>query len=163
MGVLMARSRKGGMPSKGLKYTAEIERLRKEGLSDGQIAEHLSIGKSIITRNLYQSRTKQRLSKLMTQGGLYSLKQALVSCEVGWRWIEAERLKLLEGKSTLTAENIGTLMRSQEKALEMARAFLGKTFTPEDIAKAEKDDSHLRQARERLKELEAQGGVVNEG
>ena len=143
------------MPSQGLKYSHEIARLRAAGLSDGQIAEQLSIGKSIVTRNLYKARTDQRLAKLLTQAGLYSLKQVLVSCEVGWRWIEAERLKLLEGKSTLTAENIGTLMRSQEKAIEMARTFLGKSFSANTLAKAKKDDSSLRQARERLKEIEA--------
>lgn len=150
------------MPSRGLKYGAEIERLRKEGLSDSQIAERLSIGKSIIGRNLYQTRTKERLTKLTIQAGLYSLKHVLVSAEVNWRWIEEERLKLLEGKSTLTAENIGTLMRSQEKALEMAKAFLGKGFSPEHMTKATEEDPSLRKARERLKELEAQGKVIDE-
>ncbi len=86
------------MPSKGTKYTTKIQRLRDKGLSDGQIAERLSIGRSIVTRNLYDYRSKQRLAKLMTQAGLYGLKQVLVSAEVGWRWIEAERLELLEGE-----------------------------------------------------------------
>lgn len=117
------------MPSRGLKHTADIARLRKDGLSDGQIAERLSIGKSIIHRNLYRARTKQRLATLMAKAGLCALKQVLVSCEVEWRWVEGERLKLLEGKSSLTAENIGTLMRSQEKAFDMAKAFLGKTIS----------------------------------
>lgn len=144
------------MPSQGLKYTKEIARLREQKLSDAQIAEQLSIGKSIVTRNLHQARTKQRLAKLMTQAGLYALKQVLTSCEVAWRWIEAERLKLLEGKSELTAENVGTLMRSQEKALAMARAFLGKGFSTDDLAKAEKEDPRLRQAHERLRAIESQ-------
>ena len=145
------------MPSKGNKYTTEMQHSRDEGLSDGQIAERLSIGRSIVTRNLYDARSTQRLAKLMTQAGLYALKQVLVSAEVGWRWIEGERLKLLEGKSSLTAENIGTLMRSQEKALEMAKAFLGKTMSPEDLRKAEKQDPRLQRAKERLKQLQGAG------
>lgn len=64
----------------------------------------------------------------MVQASLYALKQVLTSYEVAYRCTERERLKLLEGRSSLTAENIGTLMRSQEKALEMAKAFLGKGF-----------------------------------
>jgi hypothetical protein len=150
------------MPSRGLKHSAEIARLRKDGLSDGQISERLSIGKSIIHRNLYRARTKQRLAKLMAQAGLYSLKQVLVSCEVGWRWVEGERLKLLEGTSSLTAENIGTLMRSQEKSLQIARAFLGKTFSPEGLAKAEKEDPRLKKAAERMKALEGHGRTIEE-
>ena len=141
------------MPSQGTKYSGEIERLRKQGLSDARIAERLAIGKSIVTRNLHKSRTQQRLGKLLTQAGLYALKQVLVSCEVGWRWMEAERLRLLEGKSTLTAENIGTLMRSQEKALALARAFLGKGFSADELAKAEKQNLELHQVRQLAKEL----------
>jgi hypothetical protein len=150
------------MPSKGTKYTTEIQRLREQGLSDAKIAERLSIGRSIIHRNIYKDRTQQRLAKLMTQAGLYALKQVLVSCEVGWRWVEGERLKLLEGKSSLTAENIGTLMRSQEKALDMAKAFLGKTFSPEGLAKVETADPRLKLARERLQELEGHGRTIEE-
>ena len=139
------------MPSRGTRYTAEIERLRKEGLSDAQIAEHLSIGKSIVTRNLSDSRTQQRLAKLMTTAGLHYLKQVLVGAEVGLRWIEAERLKMLEGKSDLTAENLGTLVRNQERALKMARMFLGKNFSPEQLAKAEQSsDPRMKAAADRL-------------
>lgn len=143
------------MPSKGTKYTTEIQQLRDEGFSDGQIAERLSIGRSIVTRNLYDDRSKQRLAKLMTQAGLYALKQVLASCEVAYRWTEIERLKQLEGKSSLTAESIGTLMRSQEKALDMAKAFLGKTISPDDLRKAEKQDPRINRAQERLRQLEA--------
>lgn len=150
------------MPSRGTKYTAKIEQLRQDGLSDGQIAERLSIGKSIIHRNLYRTRTQQRLAKLMAQAGLYSLKQVLASCEVSWRWIEAERVKLLEGKSTLTAENIGTIQRSQDKALQLAKAFLGKSFSPEALAKTEKHGSPLSEVEKRLKELEARGEIIEE-
>lgn len=150
------------MPSRGLRHSADIARLRKEGLSDGQIAERLSIGRSVIHRNLYRARTKQRLAKLMAQAGLYSLKQVLVSCEVGWRWIEGERLKLSEGKSTLTAENVGTLLRAQEKALALAKTFLGPTFSPADLAKAEKKDPQLERAKQRLKDLEAKGTTIEE-
>jgi hypothetical protein len=57
----------------------------------------------------------------------------LVSAEVGLRWVELESVKIIEGKSTLNAENIDTLMRSQEKALEMAKVFLGKTISPENL------------------------------
>lgn len=151
------------MPSKGTKLTAEIARLRAQGLSDGQIGERLAIGKSIVCRNLYESRSKQRLSKLRLQAGLYSLKQVLVGCEVSWRWTETERLKQIEGTSTLTAENIGTIMRNQEKALEMAKAFLGKTFSPEDLARAEKKDDPLRKAREHLDAIQARSVSVQEG
>jgi hypothetical protein len=142
------------MPSRGLKYTTAIQQLRDQGLTDTKIAERLSIGRSIVARNLFQSRSKQKLARLMATAGLHALKQVLVSCELGWRWVEAERLKLIEGKSSLTAENIGTLMRSQEKALDMARAFLGKKFTPESLAKAERVDPQLQKARERLEQLQ---------
>jgi hypothetical protein len=97
------------------------------------------------------------------------LKQVLTTCEVAWRFVEAERLKLLEGKSTLTAENIGTLMRSQEKALELAKGFLGETLTPEDLSKAEKQNDRLEQARRALEDIEARErllqaqGVTPEG
>lgn len=150
------------MPGKGLKYTDEIARLRNEGLSDAKIAERLSISKSIITRNLHHARTQQRLAKLLEAAGLHALKQVLVSCEVAWRWTEHERIKLLEGKSTLTAENIGTLMRSQDKALEMAKSFLGKAFSPESLAKAERESDTFRQASENLKAIEARRVSVKE-
>lgn len=149
----------GRMPSKGLKYTAEISRLRAQGLNDGQIAERLAIGKAIVTRNLREVRTQQRLAKLATQAGLYALKQALVSAEVGWRWIEAERLKLLEGKSTLTAEGIGTLLRAQEKALGMARTFLGKNFRPGELS-SPKDLDESDEVKRILREIEAEGKTV---
>lgn len=154
------------MPSQGTKYTAEIKRLRQEGLSDAQIAERLSIGKSIIHRNLYRGRTQQRLAKLMAQAGLYSLKQVLVSCEVGWRWLEIERVKLLEGTSTLTAENLGTIQRNQDKALHLAKAFLGKSFSPEALATADSSGhtvtEGMRTAQQRLKELEAKGVTMED-
>jgi hypothetical protein len=150
------------MPSRGTKYTKEIERLRAQGLGDARIAERLSVGKSIITRNLADGRTKNRLARLMLQAGLYSLKQALTSCEVGWRWIEGERLKLLEGKSTLTAADLGTIARNQERALEMAKGFLGKAFSPEDMAKAESKDDGLRRAREHVKAIQARAEALKE-
>lgn len=150
------------MPSKGTRYTKEIERLRAKGLSDARIAEKLSIGRSVVTRNLSESRTQRRLAALVMQAGLYSLKQVLVSSEVAWRHIEGERLRQLEGKSTLTASDVGTLLRNQERALHLAKAFLGKNFSPADVAKAEKMSSALLRAQETLRELEAEGRVVNE-
>lgn len=149
------------MPSRGLKYSKDIARLRAQGLNDGQIAERLAIGKAIVTRNLREVRTQQRLAKLATQAGLYALKQALVSAEVGWRWIEAERLKLLEGKSTLTSEGIGTLLRAQEKALGMAKVFLGKNFRPGKLSN-QKDLDESDDVKRILRELEAQGKTVEE-
>lgn len=144
------------MPSKGTKYTAEIARLKQQGLKDSQIAERLSVSKSVVVRNLHEARTRQRLGKLATQAGLHALKQVLVSCEIGWRWVEAERLKLLEGTSTLTAENLGTILRSQEKALDMARILLGKSFRPEELARRQEntDDPAMKTA---LEALRAQG------
>ena len=66
------------MLGRGTKYSAEIAKLRKAGFSDGQIAERLSVGKSIVHRNLYEARTMQRLAKLMTHAKPYALKHALV-------------------------------------------------------------------------------------
>ena len=150
------------MPSQGLKRSAEIARLRKAGLSDAQIAHRLAIGKSIIHRNLSKSRIKERLAALLTTAGLQSLKAVLVTAEVSLRWLELERVKLLEGKSTLSAENIGTLMRVQEKSLVTAKAFLGKTLSLEGLAKAEKQDPRLKRAKDLLRELEAKGQVIEE-
>jgi hypothetical protein len=89
------------MPSRGLKHAKEIAKLRAQGLSDGQIAKRLSVGKSIIARNLFEARTKQRLAKLLTEAGLYSLRQVVASCELSCLWVEIELVKLTEGKSSL--------------------------------------------------------------
>jgi hypothetical protein len=150
------------MPSKGLRHSADIAELRKAGLSDAQIAHRLAIGKSIIHRNLAKSRTKERLATLLATAGLQSLKAVFVSAEVCLRWLELERVKVLEGTSALSAENVGTLMRVQEKSLVTAKAFLGKTFSAEGLAKEETPDPRLIRARDRLKELQAQGRVIEE-
>ncbi|HMU53961.1 MAG TPA: hypothetical protein PKA61_03090 [Nitrospira sp.] len=162
------------MPSKGLKYTAEIARLRQQGLTDGQIAEQLSVCKSIVTRNLHKARTQQRIARLLAETGLYSLRQVFASSEVVWRWIEQERLKLLEGKSTLTAENIGTLVRVQEKSMQLAKALLGKSFRPEELAdRRDNGDDYSDEekramefiarcdAKRALQEIESRGGTVD--
>jgi hypothetical protein len=151
------------MPGKGLRHSAEIAKLRQAGLSDAQIAHRLAIGKSIIHRNLSKSRTKERLAILLSTAGLQSLKAVLVAAEVSLRWLEVERIKLLEGTSALSAENIGTLMRVQEKSLVTAKAFLGKSFSAENLGKAQEVDQHLIQAKERLKMLQAKGRVIEEG
>jgi len=46
--------------------------------------------------------------------------------------------------------------------LVTAKAFLGKTFSPEGLAKAEKQDPRLQWAKDRLRELEAKGKVIEE-
>lgn len=150
------------MPSRGTRHVKEIERLRGQGLSDAKIAEKLSIGRSIVTRALSKGRSKHRLAQLMMEAGLLSLKQVLASAEVSWRWIELERMRLLEGKSSLTAADLGTIARNQERALQMAKAFLGKAFSPEDLAAAERQSDTIRKAREHLRTLEAQGVAVDE-
>lgn len=153
------------MPSRGLKYSAEIARLRQQGLTDGQIAEQLSVCKSIVTRNLHKARTQQRLAHMLAETGLYALKHVLTSSEVVYRWIERERMKLLEGKSALTAENIGTLVRVQEKSMQLAKALLGKSFRPEDLASRRAggggggDDDEAKRA---LQAIESRGGAVDE-
>jgi len=162
------------MPSRGLKYTKAIARLRAQGLSDGEIAKQLGVGKSIVCRNLYRTRTQQRLARLLAETGLYALKQVLVSAEVTYRWTKRERLKLLEGKSTLTAENVGTLVRVQEKSLQLAKALLGKSFRPEELAdrrdNGDDNDEDARKALEFIKEcdakralqeIESRGGTVD--
>jgi hypothetical protein len=53
-------------------------------------------------------------------------------------------------------------MRVQEKSLVTAKAFLGKTFSAEGLAKEEIPDPRLIRARDRLKELQAQGRVIQE-
>lgn len=151
------------MPSRGLKHTKEIARLRAQGLSDGEIAEHLGVGKSIVCRNLYRTRTQQRLARLLGETGLYALKQVLASTEVVYRWTEQERLKLLEGKSGLTAENIGTLVRVQEKSMQLAKALLGKSFRPEELAdRRDNGDDYSdeeKRAMEFIKECDAKSAL----
>lgn len=115
------------MPSRGLRYTKDIAKLRAQGRSDAEIAEQIGIAKSIVHRNLHRTRTQQRLARILADTGLYALKQVLASTEVVYRWTEQERLKLLEGQSQLTAENVGTLVRMQDKNLLLAKALLGNS------------------------------------
>lgn len=162
------------MPSRGLKYTKDIARLRAQGLTDGEIAEQLGVAKSIVCRNLYRTRTQQRLARLLAETGLYALKQVLVSAEITYRWSEQERMKLLEGKSELTAENIGTLVRVQEKSMQLAKALLGKSFRPEELAdRRDNGDDYSDEekramefiahcdAKRALQEIESRGGTVD--
>lgn len=152
------------MPSRGLRYTKDIAKLRAQGRSDAEIAEQIGIAKSIVHRNLHRTRTQQRLARILADTGLYALKQVLASTEVVYRWTEQERLKLLEGQSQLTAENVGTLVRMQDKNLLLAKALLGKSFRPGELAN--QSTKALTAPSEDLKailrDIESEGNTVEE-
>lgn len=135
----------------------EIDRLKEIGLTIPQIAQTLGAVQRTAVRNLYDSRARHAARKALDQGCLNSLVAVAEISEIVLLELGNMKIHALAGTLNLTPEQIGTLQRAAEKAIETAKILAGKdpTKLAPDKPGPTTQPSALDRARANLQALEA--------